>query len=157
MDYERYITLLVIDLIRDPSPKGLLTCRVRLYDLMVNCVPADVVVKKIASEVLARILPAAETVKHEVVTWAAHYEHRMQLGSKELFHLEALCARLMAVLKASPSSLSPTAKDLPQEWSRAGAVLGAPGGSSSAASSGSGAGAGAGAGAGSASSNAASW
>lgn len=29
-----------------------------------------------------------DTLKHELVHWAAFYEHRVQVGSKEIFHLE---------------------------------------------------------------------
>ena len=34
---------------------------------------------------------------------AAKYEHRLCLGSKEIFHLEAVAARFMAVYKKSMS------------------------------------------------------
>ena len=31
--------------------------------------------------------------------WAAFYEHRVQTGSKEIFHLEAFVARFMSLYK----------------------------------------------------------
>ena len=37
-------------------------------------------------------------MKHEVTAVCAAYEHRMQLGQKEIFHLEALIARVMFVI-----------------------------------------------------------
>lgn len=41
--------LLANDIITDPSPKGLLTCRAKIYDLVVNCIPADVIIKKVVA------------------------------------------------------------------------------------------------------------
>ncbi len=38
-------------------------------------------------------------LKAEVTQMAAYYEHRMQLGSKAIFHLEAFVAKFMAVYK----------------------------------------------------------
>ena len=38
-------------------------------------------------------------LKPEVTQMAAYYEHRLQLGSKAIFHLEAFVAKFMAVHK----------------------------------------------------------
>ena len=38
-------------------------------------------------------------MRHELVFHAAAYEHRMQGGSKPIFHLEAFVARFMSVYK----------------------------------------------------------
>lgn len=80
-------------------------CRSKVYELLVNCIPADVIMKKLASVLVtdyARSLP--ESYKHEVFHWAAHYEHRLQMGQKELFHIEAFIARIMSVIKAGGSA-----------------------------------------------------
>lgn len=34
-----------------------------------------------------------ETIKPDVVQWAAFYEHRLRLGSKPIFHLEGQSSR----------------------------------------------------------------
>jgi replication factor C subunit 3/5 len=34
-----------------------------------------------------------EELKPEVIHWAAFYEHRIRLGSKAIFHLEAFVAK----------------------------------------------------------------
>ena len=104
MDWERFIGMLATDILREQSPRCLLNCRSKLYELLVNCVPADVIVRRLswvlASE-LGKTMP--EALKYEVVHWCAHYEHRLALGSggKELFHMEAMIAKLMSVLKTS--------------------------------------------------------
>jgi replication factor C subunit 3/5 len=38
-------------------------------------------------------------LKCEVVQLCAYYEHRMKLGNKEIYHLEAFVAKFMAVYK----------------------------------------------------------
>ena len=40
-----------------------------------------------------------DSIKGQVVQWAAFYEHRIALGSKEIFHLEAFIAKFMAIYK----------------------------------------------------------
>ena len=110
MDWERYVQLLAGDVLREQSPRSLLACRARLYELLVNCVPADTIMKRLTAFLVAPTEagagagagkpPLAEETRHEIVHWAAFYEHRLQLGQKELFHLEAFCAKVMAVIRA---------------------------------------------------------
>lgn len=38
-------------------------------------------------------------MKAEVVKWAAFYEHRVRMGTKVIFHLEAFVAKVMRVLE----------------------------------------------------------
>lgn len=38
-------------------------------------------------------------LKPEVAQMAAYYEHRLQLGNKAIYHLEAFVAKFMAVYK----------------------------------------------------------
>ena len=101
MDYERYTQLLAADVLREQSPQQLLACRARVYELIVNCVPADVIIKKLVHFIVEKVAPDREALKHDLMSWAAHYEHRMNLGQKELFHVEALIARIMSVLRAN--------------------------------------------------------
>ncbi len=39
------------------------------------------------------------TLKADVTQMAAYYEHRMQLGAKPIFHLEAFVAKFMSIYK----------------------------------------------------------
>jgi replication factor C subunit 3/5 len=41
-----------------------------------------------------------EELKPEVVKWAAFYEHRIRLGSKVIFHLEAFVAKYMRLYES---------------------------------------------------------
>ena len=47
----------------------------------------------------ATLLKLPRACKDEVIHYAAMYEHRMQSGSKPIFHLEAFIARLMSIYK----------------------------------------------------------
>jgi replication factor C subunit 3/5 len=38
-------------------------------------------------------------LKTEVVQTAAYYEHRLQMGQKAIYHLEAFVAKFMAIYK----------------------------------------------------------
>ena len=42
---------------------------------------------------LALLPKLDEELKPEVIHWAAYYEHRIRLGSKVIFHLEAFVAK----------------------------------------------------------------
>jgi replication factor C subunit 3/5 len=100
MDWERYCGLVAGDIIKEQSPRQLLVVRGKVYDLLVNCVPADVIIKRVLAGLVEKMTaPSMEAMKHELVVWAGQYEHRLQLGNKELFHIEAFCARAMATIK----------------------------------------------------------
>ncbi|KAH9618688.1 hypothetical protein KSS87_000807 [Heliosperma pusillum] len=75
---------------------GLFQVRGKFYELLVNCIPPEIVLKRLLSELLKKL--DAE-LKHEVCHWAAYYEHRMRLGQKAIFHLEAFVAKFMSIYK----------------------------------------------------------
>ena len=54
-----------------------------------------------SSAALARELMRSldDELKHEVSALAAYYEHRIQIGNKEIFHLEAFVAKFMSLYK----------------------------------------------------------
>ena len=96
-DWEEYIGKLATMLIEEQSPPRLVLARDMLYELLTNCIPPDVILKTLLRELLPKL---DDQLKHEVVYWAAFYEHRVQVGSKEIFHLEAFVAKFMALYKA---------------------------------------------------------
>ena len=70
--------------------------REKLYELLINCIPATVILKTLAFHLLNSV---DDELKHEIIEAAAFYEARMSTGSKEIFHLEAFVAKFMAVYK----------------------------------------------------------
>jgi len=95
-DWEEYTTLIAKQIIEEQSPKRLQEVRLKLYELLSHCIPADVVLRTLTLELL-KLLDSE--IKFEVIKWAAFYEHRLQVGSKAIFHLEAFIAKFMAVYK----------------------------------------------------------
>ncbi|KAK4272358.1 hypothetical protein QN277_020926 [Acacia crassicarpa] len=97
MDWEEYISEIASDIMKEQSPKRLFQVRGKLYELLINCIPPEIILKRLLYELLKKL--DAE-LKLEVCHWAAYYEHRMRLGQKAIFHLEAFVAKFMSVYKA---------------------------------------------------------
>lgn len=95
-DWEYYIHETADKILKEQSPARLLEVRGRLYELIVHCIPPEVVLKALTIELIANL---ETNLKVEVSGIAAHYEHRMQLGQKPIFHLEAFVAKFMSVYK----------------------------------------------------------
>lgn len=95
-DWELYIRQLAIDVTKEQTPQRLQASREKLYELLVNCIPPEIILKTLLAELLKNL---DDSLKHEVVEWAAFYEHRLAMGSKEIFHLEAFLAKYMALYK----------------------------------------------------------
>ncbi|XWS64906.1 hypothetical protein CRYUN_Cryun05aG0044300 [Craigia yunnanensis] len=97
MDWEEYISETATDIMKEQSPKRLFQVRGKVYELLINCIPPEIVLKGLLHELLKKL--DAE-LKHEVCHWAAYYEHRMRLGQKAIFHIEAFVAKFMSIYKA---------------------------------------------------------
>ncbi|KAG5177123.1 P-loop containing nucleoside triphosphate hydrolase protein, partial [Tribonema minus] len=97
-DWETYIESLAKDITQEQSPQALVAARGKLYELLVNCIPADVVLRRLARELIA--LMADDALKHEVAHWAAFYDTRLRQSAKEVFQLEAFVAKFMMLYKA---------------------------------------------------------
>ena len=95
-DWELYVARISREIMQDQSPNKLLQIRDMLYELLTNCIPADVIIRTLTRELCKSL---DDSLKHELVHWAAYYEHRICLGSKEIFHLEAFVAKFMASYK----------------------------------------------------------
>ncbi|XP_055807270.1 replication factor C subunit 3 [Solanum dulcamara] len=97
MDWEQYVSEIASDIMKEQSPKRLFEVRGKLYELLTNCIPPEVILKRLLLELLKKL---DSELKHEVSNWAAHYEHRMRLGQKAIFHLEAFVAKFMSIYKS---------------------------------------------------------
>ena len=96
-DWELYISQLAVEITREQTPQRLMSAREKMYELLVNCIPADVIIKTLCKELMKNL---DDSLKRDVIEWAAFYEHRIALGSKEIFHLEAFVAKFMAIYKS---------------------------------------------------------
>ncbi|CAN0374228.1 unnamed protein product [Pylaiella littoralis] len=95
-DWENYITQLAREITLEQTPRRLLEAREKLYELLTNCIPADIILKTLTRE-LAKNLDSK--LWGELFKWAAFYEHRLHMGSKEILHLEAFVAKFMSMYK----------------------------------------------------------
>lgn len=95
-DWELYISQLATEITKEQSPQRLLATREKLYELLINCIPASIIIKTLAMELMKNL---DDELKHDVLEAAAFYEHRIALGSKDIFHLEAFVAKFMAIYK----------------------------------------------------------
>ncbi|KAL3533305.1 hypothetical protein ACH5RR_006826 [Cinchona calisaya] len=96
MDWEEYVSEIASDIMKEQSPKRLFQVRGKLYELLTNCIPPEIILKRLLYELLKKL---DSELKHEVSFWAAYYEHRMCLGQKAIFHLEAFVAKFMSIYK----------------------------------------------------------
>ncbi|CAM8888737.1 unnamed protein product [Rhodiola kirilowii] len=97
MDWEEYVFEIASDIMKEQSPKRLFQVRGKIYELLINCIPPEIILKRLLYELLRKL--DAE-LKHEVCHWAAYYEHRMRLGQKAIFHIEAFIAKFMSIYKS---------------------------------------------------------
>ena len=62
---------------------------------MSHCIPPEVIITQLTLDLFPKL---DSNLKNEVAHWAAFYEHRLQTGSKEIYHLEAFVAKFMSIL-----------------------------------------------------------
>lgn len=127
MDWQRYIEAMAGEIASAPSPGSLLSARKKMYELLINCIPSDVILRTLCHYLCLRA--PNDFARHQIVSWATAMEVRLRAGSKEIFHLEAFVARSMQVLKTVQIEMS------------AHAAAAAPAAASSSSSAGAGAGA----------------
>ncbi|KKY21408.1 putative dna replication factor c subunit [Phaeomoniella chlamydospora] len=95
-DWESLVSQIANDIMRERSPQMILTVRAKLYDLLSHCIPPTMILKTLTFKLIPKL---DEELRPEVVKWAAFYEHRVKLGSKVIFHLEAFVAKVMRVIE----------------------------------------------------------
>ncbi|XP_035682492.1 replication factor C subunit 3-like [Branchiostoma floridae] len=95
-DWEVFLRETANAIVSQQSPRRLLEVRGRLYELLTHCIPPDVIIRGLLTELIDS---CDGQLKAEVTQWAAYYEHRLQLGSKSIYHLEAFVAKFMSIYK----------------------------------------------------------
>ncbi|KAF8569428.1 hypothetical protein P879_04491 [Paragonimus westermani] len=95
-DWQVFLADTASAILAEQSPRKILEVRGRLYELLCHCIPADVIMKGLVDNLLGS---CDGHLKLELVQLAAEYEHRLQLGQKPIFHLEAFVISFMAIYK----------------------------------------------------------
>jgi len=94
LDWQTYIKETADLILKEQSPRRLLEVRGRLYELLAHTIPAELIFVELLKELTRN---CDGVMKNEVVHWASVYEHRMNKGSKQIFHLEAFVAKFMSL------------------------------------------------------------
>ncbi|WPH03409.1 P-loop containing nucleoside triphosphate hydrolase protein [Acrodontium crateriforme] len=97
-DWEALIGVIATDIISERSPARILQVRAKLYDLLTHCIPATTILKTLTFKLMPKI---DDGLKSEVIKWAAFYDHRIRMGSKAIFHLEAFVAKFMRLYEGN--------------------------------------------------------
>jgi len=95
-DWEVFVAVIAANILEEQTPKRLLDVRAQFYDLLAGCIPAEMIIQRLNIELLKKL---DDSIKAPVLQEAARFEHRLQMGSKPIFHLEAFAAKVMAIYK----------------------------------------------------------
>jgi len=96
-DWESLVAQIADEIVAERTPAMILQARGKLYDLLSHCIPATTVLKTLTFKLIPKI---DDSLKADVIKWSAFYEHRIRLGSKQIFHLEAFVAKFMRILES---------------------------------------------------------
>ncbi|KAF6020496.1 RfC38 [Bugula neritina] len=94
LPWQQYIQETAQLAFQDYNSERLMKIRERLYQLQIHLIPSTTIMTTLVDELL-EALPGK--LKLELVKIAATYEHRLQLGSKDIFHLEAFIIQFMSL------------------------------------------------------------
>jgi len=99
--WQLFVDELAKIVVEEQSPNRLLLARNKLYELLSNCIPPDVIFERLTISLMENV---DDSLRGDIAKWAAYHEHRMQLGSKPVIHLEAFLAQFMRTYKEWQSS-----------------------------------------------------
>lgn len=95
-DWESLISTVAQEIVAEHSPARILQVRAKLYDLLTHCIPPSMILKTLTFKLIPLV---DDALKADIVKWSAFYEHRIRLGTKVIFHLEAFVAKFMRVVE----------------------------------------------------------
>ncbi|KAL5291966.1 RFC3 family protein [Megaselia abdita] len=96
LDWQMYLRETANQIMLEQTPAKLEKIRERLYELLSQGVPPDMIFKGLVQNL---VLNCDMELKAKTLQFAASYEHRMHNGSKHIFHLEAFVAQFMNIYK----------------------------------------------------------
>lgn len=102
IDWERFLEDTGNMIVLDQTPQQLEKVRDRIYELLSQGIPPDVIFKNLV-QVLTKVCDV--DLKCQIYDYASLYEYRMQIGSKQIYHIEAFIAQFMSLYKKSMAAL----------------------------------------------------
>lgn len=112
IDWQRFLKETANQILLEQSLHRLEQVRDRLYELLSQGIPSDVIFKGLVQLLVKN---CDIDIKAEIFSFASFYEHRMQLGSKQIFHLEAFVAHFMSTYKKFMSEAADMLMDVEDE------------------------------------------
>ncbi|KAG9301881.1 hypothetical protein G9A89_004561 [Geosiphon pyriformis] len=97
MDWEVHINQIARAILADQSESNIEQVRKMFYQLLISCIEPSLIIKKLAFA-LTNIIK--DDLKPEIIMAAADYEHRLHLGQKAIFYLEAFAINVMHTYKS---------------------------------------------------------
>ena len=125
-DWESYCHKVAELILSEQTPAKVMEVRGKFYELLSHCIPPTVILKVCHSLTVHALSTRTshlsvflqtvadklvdqmdESLKADVMYWAAFYERRMRVGNKKIFHLEAWVVKVMSLYKVmyTPSLL----------------------------------------------------
>lgn len=95
-DWEALIGQVAKEIMEEHSPARILQVRAKLYDLLTHCIPPTTILKTLTFKLIPLV---DDALKADVIKWSAFFEHRIRMGTKVIFHLEAFVAKFMRILE----------------------------------------------------------
>ncbi|KAI0052271.1 P-loop containing nucleoside triphosphate hydrolase protein [Auriscalpium vulgare] len=95
-DWETYCHKVGDMILQEQTPQRVMDVRAKLYELLSHCIPPTIIIKTVAERVVQGV---DESLKADIMHWAAIYENRMRIGSKKIYHLEAWVVKVMSLYK----------------------------------------------------------
>jgi len=99
----------VIDKIADELIKGNMKCianiRIYLYNIMITNINGTSIIKSIVDAFIEKSsfgfkdTVIEESKIKEIIMWGAFYEHRLMIGRREIYHLEAFVNKIFGILQ----------------------------------------------------------
>eukprot|EP01067_Filipodium_phascolosomae_P003838 Filipodium_phascolosomae@DN2680_c2_g1_i15.p1 len=90
--WEVYIQDISGQILIEQSPKKLLATRQQLYDLLTNCIPADIILKLLNALSAPKEASAKQAPSHlqrlcpSIVATASQFDHSLRQGTKDILH-----------------------------------------------------------------------
>lgn len=97
LDWELVIRNIGASMVKDKSVANLAKLRVTFYELLAHCIPARLILKELALELLQVVGPNTRQAK-DIIETAAVFDERLSLGLKAIFHLEGFAAKAMVAM-----------------------------------------------------------
>ncbi|EKX74365.1 replication factor C subunit 5, putative [Theileria equi strain WA] len=95
MPWERNIKQIVDSALSSQTPSTLSSLRPQIYELLVCCIPGEIILETIVNQLIKRVKPV---LVPNIIHLAAHFSHTMKLGSKDIWHIEAFIAQTMSLV-----------------------------------------------------------